>query len=425
MIKTISVNRQARFIKPRIKELEILINDQTIGILEKNSVFRFKYISEKAPLLGLHYSDRAKIYQSLNLPYIFAQYFPEGFLETYLNSKYPFSDAPFQDDEMLRLAIFGRETLGRIRVRCSDPIFNEWIESLEQPSNLLNVQDLLGDLTEQNFDDYLNNILAKGRFVTVSGVQKKMSVATIGRNTKQSVAYIAKGFDKEKSPCLAANEYLCMKVAQRAGIRTAQTSLSTDSSILLVKRFDIDNNGDFLGMEDFTSLRDWSASEKYMGSYASLCNIIREISSNPNENLLQFFSQLACTCLLKNGDAHLKNFSVLYRSEEDVRLAPAYDILDTSIYAVGNNGVHEVYDDKLALSLTNKHGRRYPTKKALLQFGEQYCGVDPDEGSYIIERIQEAKETVYEENRDVLVQNQWLAQKWEVDIEEDDLEFGM
>lgn len=79
MIKTISVNRQARFIKPRIKELEILINDQTIGILEKNSVFRFKYISEKAPLLGLHYSDRAKIYQSLNLPYIFAQYFPEGF----------------------------------------------------------------------------------------------------------------------------------------------------------------------------------------------------------------------------------------------------------------------------------------------------------------------------------------------------------
>lgn len=43
MIKTISVNRQARFIKPRIKELEILINDQTIGILEKNSVFRFKY----------------------------------------------------------------------------------------------------------------------------------------------------------------------------------------------------------------------------------------------------------------------------------------------------------------------------------------------------------------------------------------------
>lgn len=100
MIKTISVNRQARFIKPRIKELEILINDQTIGILEKNSVFRFKYISEKAPLLGLHYSDRAKIYQSLNLPYIFAQYFPEGFLETYLNSKYPFSDAPFQDDEI-------------------------------------------------------------------------------------------------------------------------------------------------------------------------------------------------------------------------------------------------------------------------------------------------------------------------------------
>lgn len=412
MIKPIFSPQSRNPHKPKIKRLEILVNDQIIGTLEKDVYYRFQYTDSNAALLGLHYQDRSKVYQSYGLPHIFAQYFPEGFLAAHIHSKYRFDDAPFQDNEMLRLAILGRDTLGRIRVHCDEPLFHEWMATLERPNRLLSVNELLGGYADQVFEDYLNDTFKTGRFVTVSGVQKKMSLDILGRNTKQSVAYIAKGFNQDIYPCLAANEYLCMQTAKKAGFPTAQTSLSEDSSILLVRRFDIDEENRFLGMEDFTSLRNFSTEEKYKGSYAAICGIIQAVSSRPDEDLADFFSQLACSCLLKNGDAHLKNFSVLYHNEHDVRLAPAYDILDTSLYAVGYKGFHETYDTELALNLTNKHGKQYPTRSELVRFGEEYCNLPKEAAEYIIDNLREAKEAVLAENVEVLHKNPWLANKW-------------
>ncbi len=36
--------------------------------------------------------------------------------------------------------------------------------------------------------------------------------------------------------------------------------------------------------------------------------------------------------VLRNGDAHMKNFGLLYDSLEDARLAPVYDVLDTTLF---------------------------------------------------------------------------------------------
>ena len=44
---------------------------------------------------------------------------------------------------------------------------------------------------------------------------------------------------------------------------------------------------------------------------------------------------VALSAGLQNGDAHLKNFGVLYEDcaeQSSVRLAPAYDIITTSVY---------------------------------------------------------------------------------------------
>jgi serine/threonine-protein kinase HipA len=41
---------------------------------------------------------------------------------------------------------------------------------------------------------------------------------------------------------------------------------------------------------------------------------------------------LVLNWLLGNGDAHLKNFGVLYRDDLDVRLAPFYDVVSTLPY---------------------------------------------------------------------------------------------
>ncbi len=95
---------------------------------------------------------------------------------------------------------------------------------------------------------------------------------------------------------------------------------------------------------------------------------------------------------MKNGDAHLKNFSVLYHDEYDVRLAPAYDVLDTSIYRVGTQGTFDAYDDTLALNLTDLGKKTYPSKNTLLDFAEKYCDLGRDEAACMIDAIIAAKE---------------------------------
>ncbi|EJU54934.1 type II toxin-antitoxin system HipA family toxin [Neisseria meningitidis] len=399
--------------KPRITHLDVWANDERIGTLEKGAMYRFTYDNPGSPLLGLHYQDRGKVYISNNMPHIFAQYFPEGFLDAHITSKYAFHDAPFEDNEMLRLAILGRETLGRIHVRCNDPLFNEWIDGLEMKNpRILTERDLLGINARQVFQQYMAEIFHHGRFVSVSGIQQKMSLDAISRNTKQTASYIAKGFDASEYPCLATNEFLCMQTIKQAGIAVAQTSLSEDSSVLLVRRFDVSEQGYFLGMEDFTSLRQYSAEDKYKGSYAAIAQIIRQISGRPDEDLIHFFNQFAASCILKNGDAHLKNFSVLYHDEYDVRLAPAYDVLDTSIYRVGTQGIFDAYDDTLALNLTNHGKKTYPSKNTLLDFAEKYCDLGREDASFMIDTIVQAKEQVLVKYSDVLRENEWLAQKW-------------
>ena len=49
--------------------------------------------------------------------------------------------------------------------------------------------------------------------------------------------------------------------------------------------------------------------------------------------------RLLANILLANGDAHVKNWSMIYPNQADVRLAPAYDIVTTLAYIPGESEV--------------------------------------------------------------------------------------
>ena len=66
--------------------------------------------------------------------------------------------------------------------------------------------------------------------------------------------------------------------------------------------------------------------------------------------------------LLQNGDAHLKNFGLLYKGISDINLAPAYDVVCTTAY---------IERDIPALHLLGS--KKWWSKKFLLQFGVKYC----------------------------------------------------
>lgn len=50
----------------------------------------------------------------------------------------------------------------------------------------------------------------------------------------------------------------------------------------------------------------------------------------------QAVRRLVVNILLGNGDAHLKNFSLIYRDPKKPDLAPAYDIVSTIQYMPGD-----------------------------------------------------------------------------------------
>ena len=183
-------------------------------------------------------------------------------------------------------------------------------------------------------------------------------------------------------PGLAANEYLCLKAAQRAGIATPTFELSDDGQMLVLDRFDLAQTSagriERLGFEDIAALaglrvRDVLSDRKYQGSYQRVAELLKQLQL-PRENLHRFFEQVAFTVMVRNGDGHLKNYGVLYRSPGEAWLAPMFDVVTTSIYRYTRyEGGPELEDRTLALKLfAGKHGSKaYPTRMNLAQVARQ------------------------------------------------------
>ena len=60
------------------------------------------------------------------------------------------------------------------------------------------------------------------------------------------------------------------------------------------------------------------------------------------ESLHEFARRLAFNILIGNGDAHLKNWSLIYRDPRVPTLAPAYDLVATFVYRPFVEGPEEM-----------------------------------------------------------------------------------
>jgi serine/threonine-protein kinase HipA len=152
---------------------------------------------------------------------------------------------------------------------------------------------------------------------------------------------------------------------------------------LVIDRFDLRIDGTYRGFEDFRALNARRTDEKYRGSYETA--VMRRFgqfanSTQVNEDMERFFTLIALNGALRNGDAHLKNFGVVYDDVQgEARLAPVYDLVTTSVY---------LPDDSLALTLDGT--THWPTVKQLRKLGETRAGGTPAKIGQILERINEA-----------------------------------
>lgn len=284
-------------------------------------------------------------------------------------------------DQLALLEVVGRSQIGRLRFS-NDP-------SVIDQVPLQSVHELIAyDGTE----DLLRDLLDRFSGVSgVSGVQPKVLIkdqdqAKPGNDetsvTVKGATHIVKAWEANEFPHLAANEFFCMRVARRAGLQVPGMFLSDNNKFLVVERFDLAADGQYLGFEDFCSLNGIGTDFKYEGSYEKLAKRIREFVSPEHqaEALETFFKSLAVTCAVKNGDAHLKNFGVLYEAaDKPVKLSPTYDIVTTTPYIKGDS-----------LALTLEGSKSFPKEKRLLNFAKLHCNIQPARAKLMLEEVAEA-----------------------------------
>ena len=190
--------------------------------------------------------------------------------------------------------------------------------------------------------------------ISVSGVQEKFPVVVDGgvvrlaREGERSTHILKPApWDEtiDSRKYIPVNEHLTMQIASKVyGIRTAENALclSADGQMAYVtKRFDIAADGSKLEMEDFASVVGRSEQTdgqyfKYSGSYEEIATGIRKNVSAWMVDTERLFDLIVFNYIYGNGDDHLKNFS-LVRKGEDYRLAPAYDLLNTSLHVGGDD----------------------------------------------------------------------------------------
>ncbi len=196
------------------------------------------------------------------------------------------------------------------------------------------------------------------QLISLSGVQEKCPAVVDGGKIRlardgERATHILKpapwDTSLNESWQIPANEYLTMQIASQVyGISTAAHGLcSTPSghSVYITRRFDLRPDGTKYPMEDMATLIGRSeASEgivfKYRGSYYDMAMAIRRYTEAWMVELERFFELVVFNYIFANGDAHLKNFSII-RYDEGYRLSPAYDLMNTALH---------VRDEDFALS---------------------------------------------------------------------------
>ncbi len=343
------------------------------GILEQGEEYVFNYLADTSDRhsVSLTMPVRLKSWTYKTLHPVFQMNLPEGALLTAIKNALA---KIARVDELTLLRVVGANQIGRNRFALREeksPVFKTSPESLEDILCYPGTGELFNELMQKY-------AMSSG----VSGIQPKVMLDAKDRATVHSSSYIVKSWG-EDYPSLAANEYFCMKAAQRAGLPVSEFYLSENGRLFVMKRFDITDTGEYVGFEDMCALQGLGTEDKYTGSYERMVKTINDYVSPKYRQIAreQFFAVLTLSVMLRNGDAHLKNFGVLYAdpTKGETKLAPVYDIITTTAY---------IGKDVPALTIGGT--KKWWDRKMLEKFGVAHCGLSVSRIAGIISKSGDA-----------------------------------
>jgi serine/threonine-protein kinase HipA len=368
---------------------KVYFKDILSGLLEKKAdgSFKFAYQSQaKAVSLTLPISQQT--YSSEELFPFFDGLIPEGWLLNLAEKNWKIP----KDDRMTLLLTTCQDCIGAAH------ILGENQTSLKETSLKKNLQEISSSsffsdrclicMEEMNSDGHLYHkkcaehlfgfshspiinistqdleqlaLLQINQRLTLTGVQRKISLSSIMENKKERLTVV--GLDgrfilkpsSEEYPEMAELEHFSMKLAEQQQIPMAACGLvylSSGERAYITRRFDRIKH-EKIQIEDFCQLSEKSTARKYTGSSENLGKIIDKYSAQPQDDKLTLFQIVLFSFWIGNSDMHLKNFS-LWKDphSQSIRMSPCYDFLSTRLLIPSHED-----DEELALPINGRKNK--------------------------------------------------------------------
>ena len=226
-------------------------------------------------------------------------------------------------------------------------------------------------LSQKKLADYIRNIDARPLLkakeklrLSLAGAQEKLPLTYrdgkfyLPKNGAPST-HIVKPTGLVSLSTLSANEYICMKLAENAGLKVPNTKLIQieDVEFLLIERYDRLCNGNEISrlhQEDACQALGILSNNKYQNdggpSIADIYTLIKAQTTIPLLETRAFLQYMLFNFIIGNCDAHGKNYSLIFQ-DNTVKLTPIYDTVCTLAYP------------NLTQKLSMKLGKHYEIRK--------------------------------------------------------------
>jgi serine/threonine-protein kinase HipA len=348
--------------------LDVYVNDRLVGTLgpADGGAYVFTYLSDVPSESFVSLTMRVQLESYVwrrGLPPFFLMNLPEGYQKDLVRAKLgPHADV----SDVGLLALTGSRTIGRVRVLPKG-------QPLTSVGNDLALASILAAPdSRESLLRYLKTGITEG----VSGVMPKTLATKATITTAESILKTGLA----DLPGLAINEFLCLEVARKAGLRVPSAQVSQDGAVLAVHRFDRADGGEWLGVEDFCALKGLDPINKYKGSLEDITKLLASYvpARHFGESAVRLFKLFLLNYALRNADAHLKNYALTYTTGSDVTLAPVYDIVTVTAYP-------EFKTDPPALTLSGR--KVWHAGKSLHQLGALRLGLTGSQMALCVEEV--------------------------------------
>lgn len=323
-----------------MESLDVYLCDCAVGTLMRSDSggLSFKYRRE--------YLEGNAIPLSATLP-LDAETYGERDIAAFFSNLLPDESVRQKIADILHLT--PEDTFGLLRMigaDCAGAVAFHEPETFSLTSTQPNYRGLTESEASLLLTDLSNRPLGIGddfRGISGAGAQDKLIACVrdgkilLPLNGTPSTHIIKPGIDR--FPESVFNEWFCMRLSNACGFETAECDILEIGGMpyYVTTRYDRetqDGTTKRLHQEDFCQLLKCRPEIKYQDQGGpSIVDCIRMLQALrlPSSDVIGFIDRVVFNFLIGNGDAHGKNFSVLYRTRAP-RLAPVYDALCTTVY---------------------------------------------------------------------------------------------